>query len=96
MRENFLFPDGEGRMVQGLLPGSVQDEVVGGQDMEVIVGNYEVSEDSDSVEVLNEGLIDKSFTFRYLCLSKTHLPQAPAPPLVKPDFLESKAVNLDE
>ena len=36
-------------MVQGL-PGSVQDEVVVGQDMEVRVGNDEGSDDSDSVE----------------------------------------------
>ena len=49
MREHFLFPGGEGKMVQGL-PGSVQDEVVGGQDMEVIVRNDEGSEDSNSVE----------------------------------------------
>ena len=49
MREHFLFPGGEGKMVQGL-PGSVQDEVVGGQDMEVIVGNDEGSEYSNSVE----------------------------------------------
>ena len=50
MREHFLFPGGEGKMVQGL-PGSVQDGVVGGgQDMEVIVGNVEGSEDNNSVE----------------------------------------------
>ena len=37
MREHLFFPCGEGKMEGKGLLGSVQNEVVGGQDMEVIV-----------------------------------------------------------